>query len=85
MLDKLQVTVRSRMGLVFEGELEAVTSYNMVGEFDVLPQHANFISMIRKKLILHKSAGKQDEMNIDKGVLMVNRNKVQVFIGVGTL
>lgn len=83
--DRLYVTVRSRMGLAYDGELDAVTSYNSVGQFDILPQHANFVSMITKKIILHKGKDKAEEINVDKGVMMVSKNRVEIFIGVGTL
>lgn len=83
--DKLYVTVRSRRGLTFEGELSAVSSYNQMGRFDILPEHINFVSMISKRLILHKADGKKEELNVEKGVLMVESNRVQVFIGVGDI
>ncbi len=83
--DKLYVTVRSRRGLTFEGELTAVSSYNQMGRFDILPEHTNFVSMISKRLILHKADGKKEELNVEKGVIMVEQNRVQVFIGVGDI
>lgn len=83
--DKLLVTIRSRQGLAYEGELASISSYNQVGAFDILPQHINFVSMITKKVILRRADGKIDEINVDKGVLIVESNKVRVFIGVGTL
>lgn len=85
MKDTLNVVVRSRRGLIFEGPLAAVSSYNTVGPFDVLPEHSNFVSMISKKLVLHKSNGKKEEMWVDKGVMVVEKNSVQVFVGIGTL
>jgi F0F1-type ATP synthase epsilon subunit len=81
----LQVEVRSRQGLIFQGELYAVTSYNSAGEFDVLPTHANFVSMISKKVILRKPGGQTDELLIDNGIMMVEDNQVKVFIGISRL
>jgi F-type H+-transporting ATPase subunit epsilon len=78
----LKVEVRSRQGLVFEGDLFAVTSYNTEGEFDVLPSHANFVSMIGKRIVLRKANGQVDELAIDNGIMMVEDNKVRVFIGI---
>ena len=80
--ESLQVEVRSRQGLIYEGELEAVTSYNTVGPFDVLPRHSNFISMINKKLILRQHDGRTDEITLDNGVMMVEENKVYIFLGI---
>lgn len=81
----LQVWVRSRQGLVFSGELASVTSYNSKGEFDVLPMHTNFVSMISKKMILRKVDGKKEEINVNTGVMMVEGNEVKVFLGVGRI
>jgi F0F1-type ATP synthase epsilon subunit len=81
----LNVVVRSRQGVVYEGELFAVTSYNKVGMFDILPEHANFVTMISKKVILRRVGGLSEEINVEKGVVMVERNNVQVFLGVGKL
>ncbi len=84
MADKpsLHVEVRNRQGLVFDGELSAVSSYNLVGPFDVLPFHTNFVSMIVNKVVLKRGDGRVDEMNVDNGVMMVENNTVKVFLGV---
>lgn len=79
---RLKVEVRSRQGLVFDGDLYAVSSHNTAGEFDVLPSHANFVSMINKKVVLRKANGQTDELAIDNGVMLVEDNKVKIFIGI---
>jgi F0F1-type ATP synthase epsilon subunit len=83
--ESLIVEVRSRQGLIFDGELAAVTSYNTVGPFDVLPRHSNFISMINKRLILRQHDGRTDEINLDNGVMMVEENKVYIFLGIANM
>ncbi len=80
--DSLQVEVRSRQGLVFEGELAAVSSYNTVGPFDVLPKHANFVSMILRKVVLRRHDGRTDEITLENGVMIVEENKVTIFLGI---
>jgi F0F1-type ATP synthase epsilon subunit len=80
--ESLFVEVRSRQGLTFGGELEAVTAYNSVGPFDVLPRHSNFISMITKKIILRQHDGRTDEIALENGIMMVEENKVYIFLGV---
>jgi F0F1-type ATP synthase epsilon subunit len=80
--NKLNVEVRGRQGIVFSGDLIAVTGFNTVGVFDVLPGHANFISMITNKVILHKEDLGIDEINLDNGVIVVEDNEVKIFLGV---
>lgn len=81
----LKVTVRSRQGVVFEGELAAVSSVNKSGPFDVLPGHSNFVCMISKKLILRGIDNKTQEINVENGVLMVEKNMVKVFLGINKI
>ena len=78
----LEVTVRNRQGLIFEGRAVSVTGENKKGPFDVLPQHANFICTIRKSLVIHKVGGGKMAMSVDAGMLHVYKNKVLVFLGV---
>ncbi len=75
------VTVRDRNGIVFDGEVRAVSTYNSKGLFDILPVHSNFISVLRKKLVLHKLDGSKQEMNLDNGVVRSLLNKVIVYVG----
>jgi F0F1-type ATP synthase epsilon subunit len=79
----LKVEVRSRQGVLFEGELAAVSSYNMMGPFDILPEHSNFVSLINKQLVLHRADGRREEINVDDGVIIVEGNEAKVFVGVG--
>jgi len=78
----LEVTVRNRQGLVFEGRAMSVTSENKKGPFDVLPRHANFICTIGRKLVIHKVGGGKIAMSVEAGMLHVYKNKVVVFLGV---
>lgn len=79
----LHVEVRSRKGILFSGELASISSVNQVGEFDVLPGHEHFVAMIIKKLVMRKPDGKIDEINVDSGMMVVEEDKVKVFLGVG--
>lgn len=78
----LSVVVRSRQGVVYEGELYALTSFNNKGAFDILPEHTNFVTMVSNKVVLHKTDGRDDEINVDNGVLLVENNQVKVFLGI---
>lgn len=78
----ISVVVRSRTGVVWEGEVLSVSSWNKVGPFDVLPRHANFVSTVQKKLRLHKPDGLVEEVNVESGLMHVVADKVIVFLGV---
>ncbi len=53
----IRVRARSREEVTFEGEALALTSVNDKGKFDVLPNHANFISLIKDYVIIKKKDG----------------------------
>ena len=55
------------------------------GIFDVLPQHENFISVIKDKIIIHTTDGKDKEMKIDNGVLKVQENEAHIFLGLAEI
>lgn len=78
----LNVTIRDRKGIVWEGEATAVTGRNEVGPFDVLAGHSNFISIISKKLIIKTADKKLREFNVDSGILQVREGKVMIYLGV---
>ena len=80
----LTVLVMNHKEVLFKGAAENLTSVNDTGEFDVLSQHANFISLIKDKLIVRKPEGEEWKMSIKGGVLRVHDNKVRVFLDVGT-
>lgn len=65
----------------YEGKAAAVTSENQAGKFDILPQHVNFISLIKNKLIVHTLDKKEVEYAFTRGVLEVSNNKVSVYLG----
>jgi len=84
-LDTLYVTIRSPEKIVYQGEVKALSSINEKGPFDILGSHGNFISFVRKSITLHEKSGEKKEMKIDSGVLKVQENKVDIFLGIEAL
>ena len=78
----LYLAVRARENLVFIGKVSSFTSYNDKGKFDVLPGHANFISLINKSLLFKDLAGESHEIKIGLGIMRVVKNNVEVYLGV---
>lgn len=68
--------------MIFGGELKAVTTFNSKGRFDVLPEHAHFVSMITNKVILRREDGRTDEIDVQNGVIMVEDDTVKIFLGI---
>lgn len=78
----IHVKVINRDQMLFENDVKAVSSINDKGSFDVLPHHANFITLIKNVLVIHKVDGTNVEMKIQSGLLIVHENNLQVFLGI---
>lgn len=78
----LTLQVRNRGGMVYQGKIENLTSFNDKGEFDVLSHHANFITLVADVMILRLLDGSRKEIKVDNGVMRVFGDKIDVFLGV---
>ncbi|MBL7078039.1 hypothetical protein ISS42_00040 [Candidatus Shapirobacteria bacterium] len=76
----IEVFIRNRQKVLFAGEASAVTAYSEKGVFDILPGHANFISIIMDKIIIHGKKREKQQLLIKSGVLKVQENKVFIFL-----
>jgi F0F1-type ATP synthase epsilon subunit len=65
----------------FEGQAVSVSSKNKVGDFDILPHHSNFITVVRDYLIIRTPDEEEVDYQFDRGVLKVSKNKVEIFLG----
>ena len=82
--ESLQLIIRNHQEIVFQGVVEAVTSTNAKGEFDVLPRHAFYIGLIEKFIIIHLQGGKKQQIPIDNGVMHVSENIVRIYLVIPT-
>jgi F0F1-type ATP synthase epsilon subunit len=81
----LKLKVRDTQDIVFEGEVDRITSYNELGPFDIYPMHANFISIIRKQIDLYQNHKKIKEIKIEQAVMKVKKDVVSIFLGIEAL
>lgn len=82
MQNEFDLKVRVRDGVIYEGKVISISSYNEVGKFDVLPEHANFISLINKGLVIREKGGSEKEIKFDNALMRVRENNVEVYLGV---
>lgn len=66
----------------FQGEAKAVSSENKVGEFDILPGHANFITLIFNSITIETIDQGEQTYEFKRGVLEIANNKVEIFLEV---
>lgn len=79
---KLFLRILTRQGVLFNGEVVSLTSFNDRGPFDVLRKHAQFISIIKQKVIMRLPEGGVHEVPVDNAIMRVKGSVVQVFIGI---
>lgn len=78
----LKVTIKHKDNTFSEEEVKAISSVNEKGPFDLLPMHENFISIIKDKVILHKTGGGSKQIDLERGVLKIFKNEVHIFLGI---
>jgi len=78
----ISAIVRDRNGVLFEGKIDSLTSINDKGEFDVLPLHANFISIIHEFVTLRAHGKEIKTVPLKTGILAVRDNSIEVFLGI---
>lgn len=72
-------------GILFEGDIKSLTSYNDKGKFDILAFHANFISIIYKSVKIVDQKGNSKEMVIEKALLRNKQNYLEIYLGVDNI
>ncbi len=79
---RLFLTILTRQGILFDSEVESVSSTNEEGRFDVLREHTQFISIVKDKITIRLLDGKIQEVPVDNAVMRVKAGKIQVFLGI---
>ena len=81
----IKVKVEDAEEIIFEGEVDKISSFNEEGQFDVYPMHANFISIIQKELSFYNNHQKVKDVQVEKAVMKVKKDIVSIFLGIETL
>jgi len=78
--DTLHVRIISPQQLILDTQAESISSKNLDGPFDVLPQHANFITMIEKfPITVRVVKDKPQIFNFAMSIMLVKENNVDIF------
>lgn len=80
--EKLNVIARAPFNLYYEGPAEAVTATNKVGQFDILPEHADFFSILSPGEVIIETANNPVSLNITNGIITVRDNEVMLFVNI---
>lgn len=76
----LHVRIISPQELILETEATSVSSKNLRGNFDILPQHANFITVVENSPILVQvPKQKPITLNFNLAIILVTSNNVNIY------
>ena len=79
----LSVRVSNPDAVLWLGEADSVSSHNSQGDFDILPQHANFITIIQNNpIIVQIRGGEKKEFHFDSAIIYTYRDSVQIFANI---
>jgi len=78
----LSVKINSPDKIIWEGKAEYVSSVNSQGPFDILPFHANFITIIENKPIKIKSGPSLQQYTFPRAVIYAHKNSVLIYTNI---
>lgn len=77
---QLSVIARSPFHIYYEGDAQALTAANSVGEFDILPGHADFFSVLVPGEIIIETGADPVNFSITNGIVAVRGDEVMLFV-----
>ena len=75
----LIVKVATPSEVLWEGEADSVSSENSQGLFDILPLHANLITLIREKPIIVRTGEKDKSYTFKSAVIYMHEDSVKIY------
>lgn len=76
----LNVRIVSPKGELFNGPAKSVSSKNSAGDFDILPYHANFITLTKNAPIKVQTVDEKEAIfNLPLAIIYARSNKVNIY------
>lgn len=76
----LSVIARAPFEVYYEGEATSISAINRVGEFDILPGHADFFSVLSPGEVMIETAGEPIQFMINNGIITARDDEVMLFV-----
>jgi F0F1-type ATP synthase epsilon subunit len=67
---------------LYDGPVTAIGAVNDQGKLSLLSGHANFISLIKDKIVLHSAEASAREITLNQGVLYCRNNRIEIYLGI---
>lgn len=77
---ELQVIARAPFNVYYEGPAQTLSAANKIGQFDVLPGHADFFSVLSPgEVSINTGSGEPVTFPINNGIITVRDDNVMLF------
>jgi F-type H+-transporting ATPase subunit epsilon len=80
--ERFQVKIFSPFEVYYEGEAYSLSAINSQGPFDVLPEHANFISLVNSGPVSIDTPFGKRKFNLERGILRIRAGQATLFANV---
>lgn len=77
---QLTVIARAPFNVYYEGPAQVISAANEVGQFDILPGHADFFSMLIPGEVVIETGSDPIAFNVSNGIITVRDNEVMLFV-----
>jgi F-type H+-transporting ATPase subunit epsilon len=77
---ELSVKAYSFNEIVYEGKAFSVSATNKIGPLDILPGHANMLTILSDCAVIIETTNGEKQIEISNGILKVSNNSVALFI-----
>lgn len=82
----LKLRIISPKQTIYDGMVFSVSSVNSAGKFDILPSHANFITLIEgKPIVVKKVSGEILNFNFPLAIIYTQQNIVSIYTDIQSL
>lgn len=82
----LKLRIISPKETIYEGQVYSVSSTNFAGRFDILPAHANFITLIENQQISIKNlSGETQTFKFPLAIVYSQKDQVNIYTNIKKL
>ncbi len=78
----MHVKVYSPFRIYFDDVANSISAMNATGQFDILPRHHNFMTLLNPCEMVLRTPGGEQRIRIAQGVMHVKADQVIVFLDV---
>jgi F0F1-type ATP synthase epsilon subunit len=75
----IKVKISTPTDVLWEGEAESVSSINSQGPFDILPKHANFVTLVQGEPISVRSDQRERQYSFKNAVIHTDKDSVRIY------